>query len=816
MTPRDEPVSFASDRARSAAWAMFVALVLGPSSAGAKWSPYGAALAVGGGNQLYSLIASDAAGGAIIAWRDSRGGSEDIYAQRVDAWGNPLWATSGVPVCTAAADQFVNAIVEDGSGGAIILWGDYRSDTSGDMYAQRVNASGAALWTPDGVAVCTASGFQFTPVPSIASDGSGGTIVVWEDYRSGIAGVYARRIDASGTPLWTPDGVALGGPLGANRYSPVVVADGVGGAIVSWEDWRSGAGDIYAQRVDAAGATLWSPNGVALCAATNNQGGAWLVSDGASGAIVAWSDYRFGSSYDVYVQRVDASGTTRWAVDGLPVCTASNTQSGVAISADGSGGAVLAWYDYRGSSADIYGQRVDAAGGFHWQASGLAVCDAANNQFSPHIEPDGSGGAIIAWHDDRTGSRDLYAQRVSSVGIAQWTPNGTAMSTGSGVESMYAMTSDGAGNVLAAWHENRGGVTYAAYAQRIEGTYGAWGHPEPEVASVADVPNDQGGVVAVNWNASGRDLPTPRTIDAYSIWRAVDAIPAANAGSALHSPAELPRGDLRSSDPVYLVASPPAYYWELVGTQPAHGWPAYSFSTPTRADSVSGDPGTEYFMVAAHYLYDDYVAFASNAESGHSTDNLAPPPPLMLVADRFGPDVVLHWNRVATPDLRDYAVYRAGASGVEPLPASFLTSAAETVLVDANAPTSALYYIVTALDVHANQSLASNETNVGAATSVEGLSAGARLAVLPNRPNPFANGTAFAIGLPERSDIVVEIYDVAGRAVRTLSAHGSGPGWVQIPFDGRNEEGILLSSGVAFYRVTANGATITRKMVIAR
>jgi hypothetical protein len=70
-----------------------------------------------------------------------------------------------------------------------------------------------------------------------------------------------------------------------------------GGAIVTWEDFRSGTsnGDIYAQRVNLAGGPQWTTDGVALCTAANNQYNPTIASDGAGGAIVTWSDGRSGS-----------------------------------------------------------------------------------------------------------------------------------------------------------------------------------------------------------------------------------------------------------------------------------------------------------------------------------------------------------------------------------------------------------------------------------------------------------------------------------------------------------------------------------------
>ena len=81
------------------------------------------------------------------------------------AW--PSDPTVNVPLCTAAGDQLLctgigsqyTGIVSDGAGGAIVTWEDYRSTTTGPkIYAQRVSAAGVPLWTADGVALCAAAG----------------------------------------------------------------------------------------------------------------------------------------------------------------------------------------------------------------------------------------------------------------------------------------------------------------------------------------------------------------------------------------------------------------------------------------------------------------------------------------------------------------------------------------------------------------------------------------------------------------------------------------------------------------------------------
>jgi hypothetical protein len=127
---------------------------------------------------------------------DLRSGNADIYAQRVNASGAAQWTTDGVALSPATGGQGDPHITSDGAGGAIVTWTDDRSGSyESDIYAQRVNASGAVQWTPDGVALCTATGTQYSP--TITSDGAGGAIVAWEDHRCGSL-IYAQRIRASG------------------------------------------------------------------------------------------------------------------------------------------------------------------------------------------------------------------------------------------------------------------------------------------------------------------------------------------------------------------------------------------------------------------------------------------------------------------------------------------------------------------------------------------------------------------------------------------------------------------------------------------
>jgi hypothetical protein len=389
-------------------------------------------------HQENPTIASDGFGGAIITWMDQRNGNDDIYAQRINANGDTLWATAdggGVVVCTEGSQQEDPTITSDGSGGAIIAWVDLRHNatTNYDIYAQRINSSGITQWAADGLPICTQTSSSYNP--AILGDGSGGAIITWWDLRNGNSDIYAQRINSSGTPQWitfdynndpTTDGVAICTVAGTQRY-PAITSDGSTGAIITWYDERSGSSnpDIYAQQINTSGAPQWTADGVAVCTNSYWQWDPSITSDGSGGAIITWWDNRNGN-YDIFAQKINTSGTLQWptgtpTTEGIGVCTLPLDQEYPSITSDGSGGAIIAWVDSRNYNtgmytlSDIYAQRINASGAAQWGAD-VEICTNPASQYRPYIVSAGSGGAIVTWNDYRANNYDVYASKVSSDG----------------------------------------------------------------------------------------------------------------------------------------------------------------------------------------------------------------------------------------------------------------------------------------------------------------------------------------------------------------------------------------------------------------
>ena len=94
-------------------------------------------------------------------------------------------------------------------------------------------------------------------------------------------------------------------------------------------------------------------------------------------------------------------------------------------------------------------------------------------------------------------------------------------------------------------------------------------------------------------------------------------------------------------------------------------------------------------------------------------------------------------------------------------------------------------------------------------------------ALLPNYPNPFNPETWIPYQLSEAADVTLRIYAVNGKLVRTLALGQTPAGIYQSRsraayWDGKNDVGESVASGIYFYTLTAGEFTATRKLLIRK
>jgi pimeloyl-ACP methyl ester carboxylesterase len=454
--------------------------------------------------QLEQKIVSDGAGGAIIVWADGRSGNwDDIYAQKINSKGVIQWAINGNSVRSKLGLFYPSndfTAVSDGNGGAIVVWCEAYSPGGFITYhyikAQKISAAGNLEWNTDGIPICTASLDRKNV--NIVSDGSGGAIITWVDSRNGNWDIFTQRINSSGTTLWQSDGIAICTAVN-NQDRPTVIGDGIGGGIIKWEDNQSGSVSIYAQRINSSGDVQWVPDGVVICSmsVSSAQGAAPpMINDNAGGAIVAWADTRNG--INIYAQRINSTGNVQWVEGGVPLGVAY-THANPQMISDGNEGTIITWvYGY----IKLKAQKMNSNGVVQWESGGITLFDGF--VISGEIESDYSGGAIISFNKHISYNTPPYsslaAKRINSDGNVLWN---NEFNTSKG-PSNQKMIYDGSGGVIVAFLDiEASSSSNDIYTSKINsaGELGGDNIPLPiELVSFIALTSNNG--VVLNWQTA--------------------------------------------------------------------------------------------------------------------------------------------------------------------------------------------------------------------------------------------------------------------------------------------------------------------------
>lgn len=429
------------------------------------------------------------------------------------------WPTDpliNLPVCVASGDQGPPRAASDGADGVVIAWLDQRA--GGQVYAQRVSASGTALWTPNGNALGPAGA---TSDPMIAEDAAGGVVIAWVEDSGSARALKAQRLDANGLEQWTPGGVTLRertDQTSAPNYSIWLwdqfsaVPNGAGGMYIGFQERHDEDNTLDPSRYtsallmiqcDATGAVVGERVLASDQYICNHCGDGFFHLDeltelalapGAPSGVVATFRARpiinhFTQFKPPEIRLQESSGLAATVVMG----TADVRHPRAAT--DGAGGAIASWEDTRSGRPRLYAARLTAAGTQPWTAQGVALSGGTGDQFNQEMIADGGGGVAVVWLDGRNNSvPDVYAQRLDGDGTAQW-PGDVALCTQPTLETDLALASAADGSVAFAWRDARSG-TGDVYARVVSAAGVAYGSADGDAVCAATGDQSAPAVVA--------------------------------------------------------------------------------------------------------------------------------------------------------------------------------------------------------------------------------------------------------------------------------------------------------------------------------
>jgi hypothetical protein len=502
--------------------------------------------------------------------------------------------------------------------------------------------------------------------------------------------------------------------------------------------------------------------------------------DGSGGAYIAWVDYR-NDIEEVYAQRIDGNGTNYWRAMGVCINSDSVGQSLTydypQIVQDGYGGAIIGWRDRRSGKEKYYLQRVDSDSNALWAKGGVSVSDVHMHQFTYDLASDNAHGALVAWRSERPdnwSNYDLYVQRILSDGSVAWGSDGIPVCVSSAwwVRFPYVIPS-GSGNALICWQDIRDGTSHI-FAQKVDslGTV-QWTH---NGITICDASGGQGYPMMITDSEEGALIiwsdGRNNKSNIYAQRINSDGIPYwTNNGIAVYE-----------SDASWGIGIPEMTYNSLDAAIVA--W------DENRLDGSDGN------------IYSKKVCL----------DGTVPVPTLLqqFTCGRSGNSIEIRWMLSVDVEGIDFRISRSiyGQAFLEIDSPVIIKEGRSCIFIDETCEFGGSYrYRIELLDGSEVRILFETDT-----VQIPNIP----LTLFQNYPNPFNPSTTVRYYLPEAMQVLLEIYDPLGRRVAVLVDEYKERGPHEAIWAPKHEEGVAGRSGVYFYRLRAGKTVLSNKLILLK
>ena len=383
------------------------------------------------GSALYRYdLKTDNLGNAIVAFQDTRSGTNQCVGYKVSPTGQQLWGATGIPLLDPAATSGLSPSIGITTGNNVVIgWtaGGPANAVHSSKFVPLVkySAAGVALWT---AAVDIQDPVKRYSRPTfVAVPGSEEVVVQYVEETGsglGISTVYSQRYSATGTPVW-PAPVRVSDKTIGFAAFPEQVADGSGGyytLLGSGNPASAALGDMYAQRVLGDGALPWGITGTEVLTgtATARIGGAlqWVAARSEVWVVVNELNSSQGSS-GFTIQRLNpATGVAQLGVSGTPVQAVSpNYYSAQSLRDTGTG--LIITYSENTSvlNRTLWATKVNylAQPAFPAATPNILLSSVVSPKLNYSTLPFANNQLVNVWADQRIDD-GIYAQTISDNG----------------------------------------------------------------------------------------------------------------------------------------------------------------------------------------------------------------------------------------------------------------------------------------------------------------------------------------------------------------------------------------------------------------
>jgi len=696
-----------------------------------------------------------------VAWTDDRdGGVRDLWAQRVvrpatdslELFGSIFKVNDESVAANAAQKTPSIGVASDGS--TLIAWSDFRN-TEWDVYKQSYTSAATPIGNNSRVNFTDASGLDQGAPFVTWSDTLG--ILVWQDFRQGVARIYAQKYHSDGSAIGSNYLVSF--PVAANQTGPSVSMAPTGEYSLGYAQPDSGFDAAYLRRFTAADSGD-TPQTVAeiVISATQVLPSTAMGSGGET--FTVWEESRaalpniVGQALDISLNKPQPALQQNGGPDVLHLVPSTAVGGTIGFTV---------WEDYRDTIQPVYSDIFLArytltASGATAIGNNVRVIDTVESQdvrlasWNPEVAADANGNAMVVWQDNRFGSWDILSARYSD--SVDGAGNPVRIGLNDRVDQAPAFTKqiwprldvNDVGQTVVVWEDTRtGSYNFEVWARLYTGAGASATGNEIKLdidstltPRLADVAIAGDGSFAVVFE----DHSNPADVEIYL--QRFDATGARIAGAL---------GD------AILVND--------------DGIGALQFYV--RVAAIAGG----YVAVWQDERNGDWDVYKSLVADGQSTPNL---------------------NEIVNdPDASDQTLPSIAARRSENNP--FICW--EDLRVTATAP-----------DIFGNRNPATIATSAGSETDRDVRPDGFELA--QNYPNPFNPATSIQYTLSRATRVELVVFNTLGQKVKTLLATDQEPGAHLVSWDGTDDRGTSVASGAYFYRLVWSEGELTKKMTLLR
>lgn len=238
---------------------------------------------------------------------------------------------------------------------------------------------------------------------------------------------------------------------------------------VSWFDGGSVGYDVYLQRLDATGVEQYPHDGNLVASLSNSSTEDYgLDIDTKGNALLAFLDTREGTNQQVTAAKMSKGGNPLWGMNGVQLTNDSNGHYAPKITGTSDGGVVVAWTNGFGSTANVKVQKLDANGVPVWSHP-VVFHESGFQYFLSDLHAADNGSVIVSWVKESGffGDKQLRANKISANGKVMWGAGNVAIFDQGSLQfgNFPKFILDGSGGAVFGWYTAQ--PTLQCWAQHI-------------------------------------------------------------------------------------------------------------------------------------------------------------------------------------------------------------------------------------------------------------------------------------------------------------------------------------------------------------